>query len=98
MRPTTDPINCLMIDARVVLVPIKIYFNGFRAVGRGRENRKKIPAFIDNFCIIGSCSSGSDSSCIAAVRAGDGASGRGVESEGGVVDAKQAQTVVHPSA
>jgi hypothetical protein len=85
-----------MIDARVVLVAVKVYFDGFRVVGRGRENGKKFPAFIEDFCLIGSCTSGSDSSCIAAVCAGDGASGRGVESEGGVVDAVQAQTVGVP--
>ncbi len=98
MHPITNLINHLMMDARVILVAIKIYFDGFRAVGRGRENGKKLPAFIEDFSLIGSCTSGSDSSCIAAVHAGDGASGRGVESEDGVVDAVQAQTVARPSA
>jgi hypothetical protein len=45
MRPITNPINCLMIDARVVLVAVKIYFDGFRAVRRSRENGKLIPSF-----------------------------------------------------
>ncbi len=36
MHPITYPTYCLTIDARVILIVIKIHLNGLHAVGRGR--------------------------------------------------------------
>jgi hypothetical protein len=45
MCSITYPLNCLIIDARVILIVFKIHFDGISAVGRGRENREEFADF-----------------------------------------------------